>query len=101
METSRIDKEHCKGKVTSVLKEDVKRELLLFWGMHPNAKFSKSIIIYILDCNKRELETVLQAMVEAGLVETHIQNGVALYSLTTNEERRRPILEFARRNYDW
>jgi len=79
----------------------VERELYLFWGMHPSAKFSKPIISYVLDCNKRELEIVLQAMVEAGLVETHIQNGVTLYSLTTNEERRRPILEFARRNYDW
>ena len=87
--------------MTSVLKEDVKRELFLFWGMHPNAKFSKPIINYTLDCNKRELESELKAMVEAGLVEVYIQNGVTLYSLTTNEERRRPILEFARHNYDW
>ena len=69
--------------------------------MHPNAKFSKPIINYTLDCNKRELESELKAMVEAGLVETHIQNGVALYSLTTNEEKRRTILEFARYSHNW
>ena len=84
-----------------MLKENVKRELFLFWGIHPSAKFSKPIISYALDCNKRELEIVLQAMVEGGLVETHIQNGVTLYSLTTNEKKRRTILEFARHNHNW
>ena len=69
--------------------------------MHHSAKFSKPIIKYGLDCNKRELEIVLQAMVEAGLVETHFQNGVTLYSLTTNEEKRRTILEFARHGYNF
>lgn len=77
----------------------LKRDLYLFWGMHPRARFSMSIISYVLDCNKRDLEVMLQTMVEAGLVETHIQNGVTLYSLTANEEKRRAILEFARHDH--
>ena len=84
-----------------MLREDVKKELFLFWGMHPNTKFSRNTISYALDYNKIELDSTLKDMVEAGFVEAHIQNGETLYSLTTNEEVRRPILEFARHGYNW
>jgi len=78
----------------------VKRDLYLFWGMHPNAKFSRPVISYVMDCNKKELDVVLQAMVEAGIVEMQVQNGMTLYSLTTNEGIRKTILEFARHSHD-
>ena len=78
-----------------------KRELYLFWGIHPNAKFSKPIIDFALDCNRSDLDNALQAMVAARLLDTNIQNGVTFYSLTKNEERRRPILEFARHSHYW
>jgi len=79
----------------------LKRELYEFWGMHPNAKFSRPIISYALDCNKRELDSVLRAMVEIGLVETQVQNGVTMYSLTTNEDKRGSVMEFAKHNHYW
>ena len=74
----------------------VKRELLIFWGNHPNAKFARNAICYGLDCSKLEVDRALRALVKAGLVEVHILNNDAtFYSLTTNEERRHPVLELA------
>lgn len=73
----------------------VKRELLLFWGMHPNARFDRRAICYALDCNKLEAEKALRAMVGEGLLEERTGNGVALYLLTTDDERRRSVLELA------
>lgn len=78
----------------------VKRELLAFWGRHPNAKFSKRVLCYTLDCNKLDAERTLRAMVEAGLLDKHISNSVTLYSLTTNEDSRRPILALATLGWD-
>jgi hypothetical protein len=73
----------------------VKRELLAFWGKHPDANFSRRVICYALNCGKLEAEGALRAMVEEGLLDKHITNGVTLYSLTTDEEKRRPVLELA------
>lgn len=73
----------------------VKRELLLFWGMHPNARFDRKAICYALDCSKLDTEGALRAMVEEGLLDKCISNDVTLYSLTKNEERRRPVLKLA------
>lgn len=100
METPRVVTE-CEKSLMQPRDNLIKRDLYLFWGMHPSTKFSKPIISYVLDCNKRELEIVLQAMVEAGLVEKHIQNGVTLYPLTTNDEKRRIILEYVKHGYNW
>ena len=73
----------------------IKRGLLFFWGMHPNARFDISIICYTVDCHKLDAERALKAMEEDGLVDKDMHNGVTLYSLTTNQERRRPVLELA------
>jgi hypothetical protein len=79
----------------------VKRELLLFWGMHPNAKFNRSAICYAVGCNKLDAERALMTMVEEGLLDTYPNgNGVTLYSLTRNDERRRPVLELATLGWD-
>jgi len=74
----------------------VKRELLAFWGMHPNAKFGRRAIFYALDCGKLEADRALRALVEVGLIDTHhVNNGLVLYSLTRNEAKRRAVLELA------
>ena len=73
--------------------DQVKRELFFFWGCHPNAEFAGHIICYALDRGKLEMNRALRDLVKMGLVDTHSANGVNLYSLTTNEERRRPVLE--------
>jgi hypothetical protein len=77
----------------------VKRELLLFWGCHPNAKFARHIICYALDCGKLEMDRALRALVKAGLVDTHILNDATFYSLTADEERRRRVVELS--SLDW
>jgi len=78
----------------------VKRELLLFWGMHPNARFDRRAICYALDCNKLDAERALTTMVGEGLLEETRCNGVALYQLTTIDERRRSVLELAALNWE-
>lgn len=79
----------------------VKRELLAFWGRHPDAKFSRLVICYALDCSKLETKGTLKLMVEKGLLdENSTNNGVTLYSLTRNEEKRRPVLELAALEWD-
>ena len=78
----------------------VERELLAFWGRHSDAKFSRRVICYALDCSKLEAEEVLRATVEEGLLDKHITNGVTLYSLTRNEEKRRPVVDLAALGWD-
>jgi hypothetical protein len=39
-------------------------------------------------------------MVDAGLVDNHANNGLTFYSLTENEEKRRPVLELAALGWD-
>ena len=77
-----------------------KRRLLFFWGMHPNAKFARSAICHALDSSKLEVNKALRDVVKAGLVDTHILNEVTFYSLTTNDERRQPVLELAALSWD-
>ena len=73
----------------------VKLALLGFWGRHPKAKFSRGVISCALDCKKTDLDRALKIMVEAGLVNTRVQSGMTFYSLTTDEERKRPVLHIA------
>lgn len=73
----------------------VKWELLVFWGRHPNARFDRKVVCYALDCKKLDAERALGAMVEERLLDSYTGNDVTLYSLTKNEERRRPVLELA------
>jgi hypothetical protein len=63
--------------------------------MHPNGKFDRATICYALDYNSLDFDRELEALVQTGLVDIEIQGGVPLYSLTTNEEKRRPIVEWA------
>jgi hypothetical protein len=78
----------------------VKRELLLFWGMHPNARFDRRAVCYALDCNKLDAEMALGTMVDEGLLDKDTCNGVTLYLLTAEEERRRAVLELAALSWD-
>ncbi len=77
----------------------VKKELLLFWAMHPNARFDRRAICYALDCSKLEAERALRAMVEEGMLENNTCNGVILYSLTEDEPLRGLVSDLAK--LDW
>jgi hypothetical protein len=88
----RFLKEHANNRV--------KRELLLFWGMHPNARFNRFAIGYAVGSSKLDMKIALRDMAEAGLLDTHICNGETLYSFTKNEEKRRSVLELASLGWD-
>ena len=72
-----------------------KREILLFFGSNSNIKFSKLAIYYALDCSRPKFNRALDVLVEQGVVDISIQNNIPLYSLTTNNEIRRNVLELA------
>lgn len=78
----------------------VKRELLAFWGMHPEARFSSYVICFALDCGKLEMNRALREMLDAGLIDNHTHNGLSLYSLTKNEEKRQTVLKLAALTWD-
>jgi DNA-binding IclR family transcriptional regulator len=78
----------------------VRGELLAFWGRHPNVKFGESAICYALDFSKSDVERALKTLVATGLVNTHIYKEVTLYSLTTNEERRRLVVGLGALSWD-
>jgi hypothetical protein len=80
----------------------VKREVLAFLGTHPNTKFTRYVICRALECSKLEMDEALSDLADARLVENHMNNGLTLYSLTTNKEKRRPVLELlALDRHEW
>ncbi len=78
----------------------VKREILAFLGRHPNTKFTRYVLCYALDCGKLEVDRTLRALVDARLVDNHTNHGLTLYSLTRDEDKRRPVLELAALSWD-
>ena len=80
----------------------VKRDLLLFWGLHPSARFESKVIMHALEFNRLDTERALGTMVEEGLIDRSICNGVTLYSLTNHGEIRQSVLELAKLSwYEW
>jgi hypothetical protein len=73
----------------------LKRDLMLFWGMHTTGRFDEKTICYALDYDLRQLEKELSLLVDTGIVEKETENGASLYWLTLNENKRRCIVEWA------
>ncbi len=71
--------------------------ILSFWSRHPATKFSQPAITYAMDSNKLDMQQALDALVSKGLLQRHTANGVALYSLTADDERRSLVLELGGR----
>ena len=80
--------------------DQVQRQVLLFWAMHPNTKFSRLAIRCAVDCGKLDVDRALRALVVAGLLIKHADNGLTLYSLTTDEKRQQLIMEMATLGWD-
>lgn len=68
-------------------------ELLYFWSRHHDTRFSQSAILYAMDSNKLDTQQALDVLVAKGLLQRQVANGVALYSLTADTERRSLVLE--------
>lgn len=71
----------------------LKMDILFFWNKHPNAKFSLGAIARSLDCARRvDIEEALEALVSAEFLEKHMQQGLPFYCLSTDSQKRGPIL---------
>jgi hypothetical protein len=70
-----------------------KQELLLFWALHPNARFSRLAVLSALECSKLDAERALAYMVDIELVNKHSDSGLITYSLTLSEKIRQMLVQ--------
>jgi hypothetical protein len=75
----------------------LKLDLLVFWSRYPRAKLTTGVIAGALDCNRRvDLEEALESFVKAKLIEEeHTEQGLRLYCLGTEPEKRQGVLSVA------
>jgi hypothetical protein len=75
--------------------------LLRFFGEHPYTRFSRLAIPgkQSLDGRKSFLEKALKRLVDQGIVNECVQNGLSLYSLTKDETMGNLVTEMA--SLDW
>ena len=76
-----------------------KQELLLFWALHPNARFSRLAILSATECSKLDTERALTYMVNNELVNMCLDNGLTIYSLTSSENIRQMVAQLS--TLDW
>jgi len=76
-------------------------ELMRFFGVHPNSRFSKLAIIHAVDENGRhlEVERALAQLTSEGVLKTDNSNGTSFYLLSHEEAVMRRVLALAR--FDW
>lgn len=67
-------------------------EVVAFWHRHPDCRFAESTMCYGLGCRRLDLERAMKAMVEAGLVDVRVHDGMPFYSLTRDEGLRRQVM---------
>jgi DNA-binding transcriptional ArsR family regulator len=61
--------------------------------MHCHGRFDTPTICYALDSAAKDVEHELALLADAGIVDRELRDGVVLYSLTKNEDKRRAIVE--------
>jgi hypothetical protein len=78
----------------------LKMELLVFWSRYPNTRFSLGTISCALNRNRRgEVQRALESLAEIGFVDKHIHMGSPCYSLTSEHQKRQPIISLSK--YSW
>ena len=70
-----------------------KQELLLFWALHPDARFSRLAVLSAMECSKLDAERALAYMVDIELVNKHSDSGSTTYSLTLSEKLRQMLAQ--------
>jgi hypothetical protein len=75
----------------------LKFDLLALWSRYPHARLTTGVIAGALDCNRRvDLEEALESFVKAKLIEEkHTEQGLRLYCLATDPEKRQGVLSVA------
>ena len=76
-----------------------KQEAILFWALHPNARFSRLAVLSAMECSKLDAERALAHMVNNELVNMRSDNGLTIYSLTPSENIRQMLAQFSA--LDW
>jgi hypothetical protein len=100
-----VKKKAFKPNTSQLLNEFISNqhclELLRFFVVHPNGRFSKLAIIHAIDENssKPEIEKALENLVNDGVVITNTLNNVCYYLLTQDEPTRHLVLNLA--EFDW
>jgi hypothetical protein len=70
-----------------------KQELLLFWALHPDARFSRLAVLSALECSKLDAERALAYMVDIEVVDKHSDSELTTYSLTLSENIRQILAQ--------
>lgn len=78
---------------------ELKVKLLLACGHYPDAKLSRHVIANVPDHGRLDAEQALNSLVSSGILNIHVQNTVPFYCLTTDQERRNPVMTLAA--YNW
>lgn len=75
--------------------EPLEMELIAFWGRHLEQRLPRDVVAYAIQWSKLDLERAFGSMMEAGLVQSHVENGTLLYCLSPDDVLRRLALEVA------
>jgi hypothetical protein len=75
--------------------------LLRFFVVHPQERYSELAITYAVDVrgDKPDIQQALIQMVNEGILQKNIDNGINFYRLTREESVRQVVLEMA--EFDW
>ena len=68
-----------------------RQEILLFWALHPHARFNRLAVLSAIDCSKLDARKTLDDMVSDKLVEINTDSGIDTYSLTSDGNIRKLI----------
>ena len=60
-------------------------DILMFFGKHPHARFSRMAIAHSIDAQRLNIDRPLKQLITDGLVRMYVENGLAVYSLTEDE----------------
>lgn len=76
-------------------------DILRFFALHPNGRFSTMAVIHAIDeaRNRLEVKNTLDRMVEDGILRINVENNTCFYTLATDETVRRTV--FSLGAFDW
>ncbi len=74
-------------------------ELLRFLGKHPHTRFSRLARSHVLNDRKVSTERALRYLVDKEVVKAQGENGIRVFSLTTEEPVRSWALDLGRLDY--
>lgn len=99
---TKVEQEDVTQFIRQYADTPLKLELLILWSRHPNARFGEGVIAGALRRSRRlEIQEALHSLAEAGFVtrESGKSGERSLYSLTKENDMRRPVVSLS--GYSW